>query len=77
VRLAQIFHRVLARATEPQVLFTLVGAFLLAVIWATTLEVARVKHSDAQRVRRRCPAAQFWVLTKHRSCVPYARLIKP
>jgi hypothetical protein len=39
---------VLARVTEPQVLFTLVGVFLLAVIWATTLEVVRVKHSAAR-----------------------------
>lgn len=46
--LAQTFHRVLVRVTEPQVLFTLVGVFLLTVIWATTLEVVRVKHSDAQ-----------------------------
>ena len=46
--LTQILHRVLERATEPQVLFTLVGVFLLTVIWATTLGVIRVKHSDAQ-----------------------------
>jgi hypothetical protein len=48
VPLTQIFHRVLERATEPQVLVTLVGVFLLTVIWATTLGVIRVKHSDAQ-----------------------------
>jgi hypothetical protein len=48
VPLIQTFHRVLARVTEPQVLFTLVGVFLLTVIWATTLGVVKVKHSDAQ-----------------------------
>jgi diguanylate cyclase (GGDEF)-like protein len=48
VPLAQAFHHVLVRVTEPQVLFTLVGMFLLTVIWATTLEVVRVRHSDGQ-----------------------------
>jgi diguanylate cyclase (GGDEF)-like protein len=48
VPLTQTFHRVLVRATEPRVLFTLVAVFLLTVIWATTLGVVRVKHSDAQ-----------------------------
>jgi hypothetical protein len=48
VPLAQTFHRVLAHVTEPQVPFTLVGVFLLTVIWATTLGLVRVKHFDAQ-----------------------------
>jgi hypothetical protein len=42
VPLAQTFRRVLAHVTEPQVLFTLVGVFLLTVIWATTLGVVRM-----------------------------------
>jgi hypothetical protein len=49
VPLTRTFHRVLAWGTEPRVLFTLIGMFLLTVIWATTLGVVRVKHSDAQR----------------------------
>jgi diguanylate cyclase (GGDEF)-like protein len=41
------FHRLFGRATEPQVLFPLIAAFLLAVIWGSTFAILRVKHAAA------------------------------
>ena len=41
------FHRLLGRATEPQVLFPLIAVFLLAVIWSSTFAILRVKHTAA------------------------------
>jgi diguanylate cyclase (GGDEF)-like protein len=43
-------HKFLSRATEPQVLFPLIAVFLLAVIWASTFGILRVKRADAERV---------------------------
>ncbi len=42
------FHRLLGRATEPQILFPLIAAFLLAVIWGSTFGILRVKHVAAE-----------------------------
>jgi diguanylate cyclase (GGDEF)-like protein len=42
------FHRALGRASEPLIVFPLIAAFLLAVIWVTTISVIRVKHVDAE-----------------------------
>jgi diguanylate cyclase (GGDEF)-like protein len=47
--LKDAFHRVLSRATEPQIMFPLTAAFLLAVIWGTTLGVIRARDADARR----------------------------
>jgi diguanylate cyclase (GGDEF)-like protein len=44
----EAFHGSLSRATEPQILFPLIAAFLLTVIWGTTLFVIKVWHSDAE-----------------------------
>ncbi len=41
-------RRILARAADPQVLFPIIAAFLLAIIWISTLGVVRVKHSAAE-----------------------------
>ena len=41
-------HRRLARATEPQILFPLIAACLLAAIWGTTLSVLKVRQADAE-----------------------------
>jgi diguanylate cyclase (GGDEF)-like protein len=38
-------HRGLGRATEPQILFPLIAASLLAVIWGTTFSLVRVNQS--------------------------------
>jgi two-component system NtrC family sensor kinase len=43
-----VFHRRLARATEPQVLFPLLAVILLMVVWGTTLGVLKVRHADAE-----------------------------
>jgi diguanylate cyclase (GGDEF)-like protein len=37
------------RLTEPQVLFPLIGALLLAIIWGATFEVIRLRRADAER----------------------------
>jgi diguanylate cyclase (GGDEF)-like protein len=42
------FHRRLGRVTEPQILFPLIGVFLLTVIWGTTLSVLKGRHADAE-----------------------------
>jgi diguanylate cyclase (GGDEF)-like protein len=42
------FNRSVRLATEPQILFPLIAALLLAVIWGTTLAVIKVRHSDAE-----------------------------
>jgi diguanylate cyclase (GGDEF)-like protein len=47
--LKDAFLRVLSRATEPQFLFPLTAALLLAVIWGATLGVIRVRDADAKR----------------------------
>ena len=41
-------HRRLARATEPQILFPLIAACLLAALWGTTLSVIKVRQADAE-----------------------------
>jgi diguanylate cyclase (GGDEF)-like protein len=41
-------RRSLGRATEPQILFPLIAAFLLSVIWVTAYGVIKVKTSDAE-----------------------------
>jgi diguanylate cyclase (GGDEF)-like protein len=46
--LKDTFHRRLGRATEPQILFPLIAAALLTVIWATTSSVLKVRHADAE-----------------------------
>jgi diguanylate cyclase (GGDEF)-like protein len=48
VPLTDILRRASGRATEPQVLFPLVAALLLAVIWGTTVGAIRVKRSAAE-----------------------------
>jgi diguanylate cyclase (GGDEF)-like protein len=48
MRPTDTFHRALGRASEPLIVFPLIAAFLLAVIWATTISVIRVKHVDAE-----------------------------
>jgi len=47
--LTESFHRVLGRATEPRVLFPLIAAVLLAVIWGLTFGILRVKHVAAEQ----------------------------
>ena len=42
------FQRGFGRTAEPQILFPLIAGFLLAVIWATTLGVLKVRHVDAE-----------------------------
>jgi diguanylate cyclase (GGDEF)-like protein len=42
------FHRFFSRATEPQILFPLIAALLLAVIWGSTFGVLRVKRAAAE-----------------------------
>jgi len=42
------FHRRLARATEPQILFPLIAMVLLTVIWVTTSSVLKVRDADAE-----------------------------
>jgi diguanylate cyclase (GGDEF)-like protein len=44
----EALHRRVGRVTEPQILFPLIAAFLLAVIWGTAFEVNRVRHADAE-----------------------------
>ena len=46
--LNDVIHHRLARVTEPQILFPLVGALLLAMIWATALGVIRMRHTYAE-----------------------------
>jgi diguanylate cyclase (GGDEF)-like protein len=41
------FRRALARVTEPQLLFPLIGIVLLALIWGTTAGAIRLRQSDA------------------------------
>jgi len=41
-------HRRVGRVTEPQILFPLIAALLLAAIWGTTTEVIKVRHTDAE-----------------------------
>ncbi|HEV7606704.1 MAG TPA: EAL domain-containing protein [Steroidobacteraceae bacterium] len=41
------FRRLLARGTEPQILFPVTAVLLLGVIWGTTFGVIRVRHTTA------------------------------
>ena len=41
-------HRILGRLAEPQVLFPIIAALFLAVIWATTFGLTRIKHAAAE-----------------------------
>ena len=45
--LAATIRRGLARLAKPQILFPLIAAFLLAVIWGTTFGIIRVKDAAA------------------------------
>ncbi|HMH88863.1 MAG TPA: hypothetical protein VK523_09470, partial [Steroidobacteraceae bacterium] len=45
--LAATIRRGLARLAKPQILFPLIAAFLLAVIWGTTFGTIRVKDAAA------------------------------
>jgi diguanylate cyclase (GGDEF)-like protein len=47
--LKDAIHRGLSRATEPQILFPVTAALLLAVIWGTTVGVIRARDADAER----------------------------
>jgi len=47
--LKDALHRVLSRATEPQILFPLTAALLLTIIWGATVGVIRVRNADAER----------------------------
>ena len=44
------FRRVLNRATEPAVLFPVIAILLLTAIWAATLGLIKLKHTDAEHV---------------------------
>ncbi|MGA2190682.1 MAG: ATP-binding protein [Steroidobacteraceae bacterium] len=44
------FRRGLNRVAEPAVLFPAIGIFMLTAIWAVTLEIIKLKHSDAEHV---------------------------
>jgi hypothetical protein len=46
--LREQLSRAIGRAAEPQILFPAIGVLLLTVIWATTIWIIRVKHSDAE-----------------------------
>jgi diguanylate cyclase (GGDEF)-like protein len=50
VPLKDAFHRRLGRATEPQILFPLIAVCLLAGIWGTTLNLLKIRHTDAEHV---------------------------
>jgi diguanylate cyclase (GGDEF)-like protein len=41
-------HRRLGRVTEPQILFPLIAALLLTVMWGTTWSVLKVRQADAE-----------------------------
>jgi len=42
------FHRFLNRVAEPAVLFPVIAILLLAAIWAATLGLIKLKHTDAE-----------------------------
>jgi diguanylate cyclase (GGDEF)-like protein len=46
--LRALLSRVIGRAAEPRILFPAVGVLLLVSIWATTIGLIRIKHSDAE-----------------------------
>jgi diguanylate cyclase (GGDEF)-like protein len=48
VAVRDALRRLVGRSTEPEVLFPLVAALLLAVIWTTTLGLVRVKQSATE-----------------------------
>jgi two-component system, NtrC family, sensor kinase len=50
VPVADTFHRGLNRVAEPAILFPLIAVLLLAVIWAATLGLMKLQHSDAEHV---------------------------
>src|SRR4029077_8065456 len=48
VPLKNIIHRALGRFAEPTVLFPTIAVLLLGLIWTATVELAKVRYSDAQ-----------------------------
>jgi diguanylate cyclase (GGDEF)-like protein len=44
----EALHRVIRRLAEPQILFPLIAVAWLAVIWAVTLGLIRIKHTEAE-----------------------------
>src|ERR1700684_3070700 len=48
VPVSDTFRRGLNRVAEPAVLFPAIGIVMLTAIWAVTLGVIKLKHSDAE-----------------------------
>jgi len=49
VRFKDAFHRSSRWATEPQILFPIIAVLLLTVIWASSLNVVKIRQYDAER----------------------------
>ena len=50
MRVSDTFRRGLNRVAEPAVLFPAIGIVMLTAIWAATLGIIKLKHSDAEHV---------------------------